>query len=251
MNNQNSQKKVAVITGGFGYVGSVIAKQLSSQGFLVALVYNTADKEKRDRVMGSLIGEGHMDYYSSLQSVTDTEELLQKIEKDMGVISVCVHTAGKKPERKKLHLTTVEDLHSQIENTIIASFVFLTACSRLLKQNQKGLLIGITTIGVIVPEATKSLGAYIPAKYAVQGMLTMLKDELAPYHVEVHSIAPGFMSGGMNSDIPQAFVKMVQSKTSHNELASADTIAKTIVDLCNKSLSCDALTIPIAPEYNL
>jgi NAD(P)-dependent dehydrogenase (short-subunit alcohol dehydrogenase family) len=251
MKNENTLKKVAVVSGGFGYVGLEIIKQLSLNNFLVAVLYNTASEEKVSTHMKELSGDGHVAYACNLNDAQSVEAVFDLIEKKQGAISLCVHSAGQKPERKKLHLTTLEELREQLENNVITSFNFLTNAAKKLKEHKAGMLVGVTTIGVIIPEATKSLGAYIPAKYAVQGMLTMLKDEMLPYGVEVYSIAPGFMSGGMNSDIPQAFVQMIQAKTVKKELASAKRIAETIINLCCKKIQSSSLTIPIAPEYNL
>lgn len=215
------------------------------------MLYNMTSPLLVEEGMKTLPGEGHKAFSCNLTDPQAATSLFSEIEREMGEVFACIHTAGQRPERKKLHLTTTEELRSQLENTTIASFNFLTNAARLLKGRGSGVLIGITTIGVVKAEATKSLGAYIPAKYAVQGMLTMLRDELAPYHVHVYSIAPGFMAGGMNKDVPQAFVEMVRVKSTSKTLASPTDIADVIASLCAKGISDydDTLTITIAPEY--
>lgn len=245
------QKKIVVISGAFGYVGLEVAKEISKIGFSVAFLYNSSPLEEVEDTIKNFPGEGHRAYKCDLSNPQEVDSVINQIEEEQGVIVIAVHAAGKKPERKKLHLTTYEELQGQLNNNVVGSFNFLTACARKLKEHKHGLLVGITTVGVIVPEATKSLGAYIPAKFAVQGMLTMLKEELAPYGVRVHSVAPGFMPDGMNADIPQAFVQMIQTKTSKKELAKANDIAKLVVDLYQNSTESDILTIPIAPEYGI
>lgn len=251
MNTENAHKKIAVVSGGFGYAGLEIIKQLALDNFSLAVLYNNTPQEKVDMYMQSLSGEGHQAYQCNLNERDDVESIFSRIEKEQGPLFLCVHTAGRKPERKKLYLTTSDELKNQLNDNVVSSFNFLTCSAKILQEHKEGMLIGITTAGVIIPEATKSLGAYIPAKYAVQGMLTMLREELAPHNVDVFSIAPGFMPGGMNSDIPEAFVQMIQNKTEKKELASAQSIAQVIVDLYRKKIRQNSLTIPIAPEYNL
>lgn len=244
-----TQKKIAVISGAFGYVGLEVAKELSAIGFSIAFLYNSTPVTEVNDIVKNFSEEEHKAYKCDLSNSQEVNLIINQIEEEQGTITVAVHAAGKKPVRKKLHLTTSEELESQLNNNVIGSFNFLTACAKKLKEHKNGLLIGITTVGVIVPEATKSLGAYIPAKFAVQGMLTMLKDELAPYNVRVHSIAPGFMPNGMNADIPKAFVEMIQTNTSTKELAKANDVAKLVVDLYQNFTKYNTLTIPIAPEY--
>ncbi len=250
MSTENNYKKIAVVSGGFGYVGLEIIKQLTASNFSVAVLYNNTSQEKVDIYMKELHGEGHRAYQCDLTNRTEVESVFLKIENEQGQIFTCIHSAGRKPERKKLSLTTNDELENQLKGNVVSSFNFLSCSTKVLQSHKEGVLIGITTAGVVIPEATKSLGAYIPAKFAVQGMLTMLKDELIPSGIKVYSIALGFMSGGMNSDIPQAFVQMIQAKSKSKEIMNADAVARTVLSLVTKD-GPDTLTITLAPEYGL
>lgn len=248
---QSTPKKVAVISGGFGYVGFATATKLAEEGYSVALLYKNTNEEEVKLKMSTLVEGGHGAYKCDLANELDVTNILDRIESEQGPISAAVHAAGQKPDRKKLFLTTQVELEVQLQNNVVASFNFLTQCAKKLKEHGEGVLIGVTTIGVLVPEATKSLGAYIPAKYAVQGMLTMLKDELHPYNVRVYSIAPGFMPEGMNADIPKAFVQMIEAKSGGKGLASAGVIADTVLSLTKGEKEADSFTVSIAPEYGM
>jgi NAD(P)-dependent dehydrogenase (short-subunit alcohol dehydrogenase family) len=249
MNTENSYKKIAVVSGGFGYVGLEIIKQLSANNFLIAALFNSTEQEKIDKCMKELHGDGHQAYKCNLEDMQSVQAVFDLIEEKQGIISVCVHAAGKKPERKKIHLTTVEEFDRQIKGNLITSFNFLTTASNKLKKHKIGMIIGITTIGVIVPDATKSLGAYIPAKYAVQGILTMLKDEMLPYGVDVYSVTPGLMPGGMNEAIPKAFIEMVREKSASKKITDAVSVARLITQLSCRGLQPNSLNVSIAPEY--
>ncbi len=246
-----TSKKVAVISGGFGYVGFVTAKRLAKAGYTIALLYKNTSKEETSTQMRDLLGGGHRAYKCDLANELDVIGTINQIEVEQGPISVAVHAAGQKPDRKKLFLTTGEELQIQLQNNVVASFNFLVQCAKKLKEQGEGVLIGVTTIGVLVPEATKSLGAYIPAKYAVHGMLTMLRDELYPFNVRVYSIAPGFMPKGMNRDIPKAFAQIIEAKSVGKSLAKAEDIADKVLALSEAPQEADSLIIPIAPEYGM
>jgi NAD(P)-dependent dehydrogenase (short-subunit alcohol dehydrogenase family) len=250
MNTTEPHKKIVVVSGGFGYVGLEIIKQLSSNNFSLAILYNNTPQEKVDTYMRSLSGDGHKAYQCNLSDRFAVDSVFSKIENEQGKIFVCIHAAGRKPERKKLYLTTNEELENHLKDNVVSSFNFLTCSAKILQGHKEGVIIGITTAGVIVPEATKSLGTYIPAKFAVQGMLTMLKDELSPFGVKVYSIAPGFMSGGMNSDIPQAFVQMIQAKSNSKEIMNATKLAQVVASLSSGEQASDSLTVVLAPEYD-
>lgn len=240
----NPYKKIAIISGASGYVGKAVAKLLHEKGFNLALISRHGISE--DYLVPK---ESYKGYSCDLSSQEEVAKMFDEIKKDFGGTDLVVHAAGLKPERKKLLLTSIDSFNAQMEQNVLASFNFLTAGGKFLQSSGGGVLAGITTIGVTRSESAKSLGAYIPAKYAVQGMLSMLKDELAP-SVRVYSLAPGFMDGGMNSSIPKAFIEIIKSKSKDHKLATGEDIANSIVELYeNTSLHINDLTIEIAPEY--
>ena len=138
-------------------------------------------------------------------------------------------------------------MDSQVEGTILTSFNILRHVAKKLQAYKEGVIIAITTAGVVIPQASQSLGAYTLAKYAVQGMLVMLKEELKNSGVRVYSVAPGFMEGGMNSDIPKAFVEIIKSKSATKKITSGEEVATKVLELCIGHE--ENLTHSIAPEY--
>lgn len=240
-------KKVIVVSGGTGYVGSLVGKVLSEAGASIALLYHASTEEKVRTTLNSFTGDTHRAYMCDLLDEGAVIKTLETVEKEQGVIYGCVHTAAGKPLRKKFIDTPNEDFDKQVNATLRTSFNLLRHVGKRLQVQREGVIIAITTAGVVVPQATVSLGAYTTAKYGVQGMLTMLKGELRNSGVRVHSVAPGFMNGGMNSDIPSAFVEMIRQKSPTKTLASGEAVALKVLTLCT---SCDdTLTHLLAPEY--
>ena len=190
----------------------------------------------------------HTSYKCDLENNKEVESTLIRIAAELGEPYAYIHAAGTGPARKKFLAVTEEDMHEQFTHTVMQSFNFFTNTAARLKTNGNGVLIGITTAGVLHSGATAGLGAYIPAKYAVQGMLTMLHNELAPHMVRVYSIAPGFMAGGMNAEIPKAFVEMIKVKSATHTITDADLVAEKIIELCDPDTTLNDFTVLIAPE---
>ncbi len=249
MNNINHMR-IAIVSGGTGYLGSAVARMLARQGMSVALLYNTAQKEKVQEILASLPGSSHKAYKGDICNYKEMQDAVDLIEKEMGEIFACIHTAGAKPQRKTLLNSSPQELEEAFLAHGIGSFIFLSVCAKILQKRKRGVIIGITTTGVVFPEATRYLGGYIPAKYALQGILTMLKEELRESCVRVYSVAPGFMEGGMNSDIPKAFVEIFRRKSKTQSLTTPEDVAKKIAYLCSDKAGADnTLTHVVAPEY--
>jgi 3-oxoacyl-[acyl-carrier protein] reductase len=244
--NKEHNKRIVVISGGAGYVGSAVAKKLREQGMVVAVLY----RKEQESTLSSLPKGEHRAFVCDITSEEEVAQTLATIEQTMGVIYACVHVAGTKPVRKQLSNTTKEEFEDAFQVNTFGAFSFLSACARILKSHKEGVMVGVTTAGVIIPEATNSLGGYLPAKYALQGMLTMFKEELRSSHIRVYSVAPGFMEEGMNSDIPKAFVQMILAKSSKKRLTTAEDVAETIAYLCSDDATKEeALTHVVAREY--
>lgn len=245
-------QKNAIVSGAFGYVGFEISKKLAQDGMRIALLYHNSTEEVIAQKLTELSGGGHRAYRCDLKNVDEVQRTIDTIEKDMGSLYACVHAAGVKPKRKQLLISSIDDLKEQLEGNVIPSFNFLSLCAKKLKEHGEGVLVGITTVGVVAPKAARSLGAYIPAKYAVQGMLTMLKEELSESSVRVYSVAPGFMHGGMNNDIPKAFADMIQEKNPAKKLTTATDVAEKIAYLCSGGANQEEdLTCIVAQENEL
>lgn len=252
MNTQNTNKRIAVISGGTGYVGFETAKKLAEDGMSVAVLYHNALVDEVNEKLTTLKGDGHKAYKCDLQSKEIVKETIESIEKEMGNIYACIHTAGVIPKPKQLHLSSVEDLREQFDVNVFGSFNFLAMCASRLKEHKRGVIIAITTANVVTQVNTKARGVYSVIKFALQGMLVALKEELSSSGVRVYSVAPGFMEGGMNKDIPKAFVEMVRQSSPTRTLTDGEQVAKKIVYLCSDdAMNEKELTFLLAPETDV
>ena len=248
---KSANRRSAVVSGAMGYVGKATATRLARDGMSVALLFHASAENETADFIETLEGTGHHAYACNLENSSEVARTLDRIEKEMGVPCACVHAAGIKPDRKSLLDTTAEEFEHQVKTNVIGSFNFLTQCGKRLQKRKNGVLVGITTVGIVSPQFGRSLGGYIPAKWAVQGMLSMLKEELKPSGIRVYSVAPGFMAGGMNIAIPEAFKEIARRKNKSNRITSDIDIAAKISYLCSDAAKDeDKLTHVVAEEYD-
>lgn len=244
------QKRIAVISGASGYLGFEVAKMLARDGLCIAMLYLAKTEKEISFMLEALEGDGHRAFLCDITDESATKEIIEVIDREMGSIFACVHAAGAKPQRKNLLSVTLGELEEAFRVNTLGGFNFLLSCARVLQSHKQGVIVGITTVGVVIPEATHSLGGYIPAKYALQGILAMLKEELKGSGVAVYSVAPGFMEGGMNSDIPKAFVEIFRRKSKTQTLTTPEDVARKISHLCGSGTNAnDTLTHVVAKEY--
>lgn len=205
----NTQSKVAVVTGAGGTLCSEMARNLASQGYKVALLGRTLEKLK---VVEEQIKEQGGIAISIAVDVSDTESVTEAnntIKKELGICSVLINGAG--GNQMEALTNTVEfqeeelngtdgvkgffnlnmDVFQNVINvntmgTVIPSYVF----GKDMAGQKSGVIINIASMNSYRP-LTK-VGAYGMAKAGIANFTQWLATYLAPANVRVNAIAPGF-----------------------------------------------------------
>lgn len=232
----NTSQKVVVVSGGAGYVGSAIVRRLEQEGFTVAALYRHEVPQN-----------GHP-YQCDLSNTGAVTATFDTLERELGPLYAGVHAAGSLPLPKQLSQLSSAELREQFDKDVFTGFAFLSECARRLKGHDTGVLVGITTAGVATSVNTKARGAYSPVKFALQGMLVALREELASSGIRVYSVAPGVMEGGLNKGTPKAFLDMVRALIPSKTLATVDDVALKVSGLLSEGNTETELTILVAPE---
>lgn len=213
--------KLALITGGRGYIGSAIALRFAQRGYVpVAL----------SRALGiDVTDEGSL------------EDAVARAVSEHGPIYACVHAAAAPLERKPLLTVDPRSFDAALATAARGAYLLARAARPHLAPT--AAFIGITTEAIESGEPAAGSGAYIAAKYALRGVLRSLAAELP----RVYAVAPGFLPGGLNSDIPQAAREMLARK--YNSPTPED-IAALIVELCEGSPIPSGMSVKADRSYD-
>lgn len=205
----NTQSKVAVVTGAGGTLCSEMARNLASQGYKVALLGRTLEKlklvEEQIKAQGGTAISIAVDV-SNTESVTEANNI---VKKELGICSVLINGAG--GNQMEALTNTVEfqedelngtdgvkgffnlnmDVFQSVINintmgTVIPSYVF----GKDMAGQKSGVIINIASMNSYRP-LTK-VGAYGMAKAGIANFTQWLATYLAPANVRVNAIAPGF-----------------------------------------------------------
>ncbi|MEM9830359.1 MAG: SDR family NAD(P)-dependent oxidoreductase [Bacteroidota bacterium] len=204
-----SDHKVAVVTGAGGTLCSAMAKDLANQGYRVALVGRTLEKLK---VVEEEIRTKDQIAISVTADVADEAAVRQardKITQELGACSVLINGAGGNQnaaltnipaydERELLDDDSVKGFfnldmsvfQSVIDintmGTVVPCFVF----GRDMARQKQGNIINFASMTSYRP-ITK-VAAYAMAKNGIVSFTQWLAAYLAPANIRVNAIAPGF-----------------------------------------------------------
>jgi len=216
MDTKNSTTPLAIVSGGTGYLGTVIVAELAAAGWdVVSLSRNTSDASAGV-------------YTCDITDERAVHTTLAEIVATRGPISACIHAASPLLERIPILSVSTSAFDSAMDTAVRGAFLLAkeTAQHRL----SNAAFIGITT-QAIEPGVVQPFGAYIPAKYALRGLLRALSAEGEQGGLRVYAVAPGFLPGGLNDDLPKQMQDFFARKSGTNA-ESPQEIAALVRKLC-------------------
>ncbi len=195
-------QKVALVTGASGALGHAIAARLAKDGYALALHYHSRPEgadELREEL--SKLGARAMGVQADVCDEAEVQRMVQKVEAELGPVSVLVNNAGLVRDRSILKLT-VEDWDIVLDTNLKGTFLATKAVVGGMRQRKQGRIINISSI----VGAMGNFGQvnYAASKAGLIGMTKALAKEIARDQVTVNAICPGFMDTPMVRGVPEA-----------------------------------------------
>ena len=187
------QDRVVLITGASDGIGKAVAIAAAAHGARVIL--HGRNVKRLEAVYDSIVAAGWprpsilpLDFEKA--GPADYEALVAGIEKEFGRLDGLLHNAGMLGERASIeHYDVAKWMRTLHVNTNVP-FILTQLCLPLLKLSADPSII-FTSSGV-VPRPRAYWGAYLVSKWASEGLMRMLADELETSPaMRVNSLNPG------------------------------------------------------------
>ena len=190
--------KVALVTGGAYGIGFAIAEALAGAGAKIA--FNCRSQSNLDKALADYVAKG-IDAKGYIADVTDeaqVQELVKKIEADLGGVDILVNNAGVTRDGLMLSMKD-EDYDAVLDINLKGAFHMIRACYRDFMRKKYGKIINISSIAGLVGNAGQT--NYAASKAGLIGMSKSVAKELGSRGVCCNCIAPGFIETDMTKDI--------------------------------------------------
>jgi 3-oxoacyl-[acyl-carrier protein] reductase len=179
--------RTALVTGGTGGMGRVIASRLAADGYDVAIAY-TGNVDLADATVGEIKERGRLGaaFAADVADETSVSALFDAVDGQFGHLDVVVHTAGiNRPGAvADLDLADFDAIHRV---NVRGTFVVDQQAARRLRAG--GSIVNVSTS--MVRFAPPGLSAYAASKAAVDALTRILAKELRGRDITVNAVAPG------------------------------------------------------------
>ncbi len=198
-------KKIALITGGAGVLGSNFANVLAQQGVIVGIVSQSI--EKANNAVQNIENNGGKAF--AVQANVLNKEELEKardfIVEKYGRLDILINAAGGNmpgatisPDQAIFDIK-VDDLQKVVDLNIIGTMLPSQVFSELFAKQKSGNIINISSASAQRP-LTRVVG-YSASKAAIDNFTQWMAVELAQKYgegIRVNAISPGFFIGEQN-----------------------------------------------------
>lgn len=189
--NFSLEGKIALVTGASYGIGFAIAKGMAACG--ATIVFNDIKQELVDKGLAAYKEEG-IEAHGYVCDVTDenaVNELVAKIEKEVGVIDILVNNAGIIKRIPMLEMSAA-DFRAVIDVDLNAPFIVSKAVIPSMIKKGHGKIINICSMMSELGRETVS--AYAAAKGGLKMLTRNICSEYGKYNIQCNGIGPGYIA---------------------------------------------------------
>lgn len=183
--------KVALITGASYGIGFAIATAYAEAG--ATIVFNDIKQELVDKGLAAYEEKGIKahGYVCDVTNEEQVNEMVAKIEKEVGVIDILVNNAGI-IKRIPMHEMEAKDFRQVIDIDLNGPFIVSKAVLPSMMKKRSGKIINICSM--MSEFGRETVSAYAAAKGGLKMLTKNIASEYGEYNIQCNGIGPGYIA---------------------------------------------------------
>ena len=221
----DSKKRVALVTGATGGLGTAMCKELHNNGLTV--IANYRNQEKADAWQTKMKGEG-FDIQMAEGDVCDFDsvtKMIAQIEADHGGVDVLVNNAGITRDGRFSRMSK-ENWDAVINTNLNSVFNCTRQVIEGMIERTYGRIINISSVNG--QRGQFGQANYSAAKAGMHGFTKTLAMEVAKYGVTVNTISPGYIGTDMVMAVPEKVRDQIVAQIPMGRLGGTHEVAHLV-----------------------
>ncbi|MFP8965920.1 acetoacetyl-CoA reductase [Pokkaliibacter sp. CJK22405] len=227
-------KRIALVTGGTGGIGSAICQELAKQGYQVVAGYNNGGKHEKAQAWQAEMREKGLDIgiaYGDVTKYDSCERCIKEIEEVYGAsVSILVNNAGitRDGQFKKM---SWEQWNEVLRANLDSMFNMTRLVINPMIEQGWGRVVNISSINAQKGQFGQT--NYSAAKAGIHGFTKALAQEVARKGVTVNTVSPGYVLTPMVEKIAPEILEKIQGDIPVGRLGTPEEIGFAVAYLCN------------------
>ncbi len=228
--------RVAAVIGGTGVLGGAIAHGLGAAGADIAVLGRSEDRASSRVSALEAAGVRAIGVTLDATDPASVERACDQIQSQLGSVDILVNAPGVNSSTPFLELT-LEEWHQLLDSNLTSVFVACQVFGRAMIGNGRGGSIINISSASSGPPLSRVL-TYSVAKAGLNNLTQYLARELAPHHIRVNAIAPGFFPAEQNRKLlDEERLRAIMTHTPAGRLGDPHELVGTAVWLASDAAS--------------
>ena len=226
-------KRVALVTGGVGGIGTAVCKRLAADGHFVVANYAIAGSEQRWQKAMAAAGLNGAQSALAFGDVTDFKamgEMVAKIKSEHGPVAILVNCAGITRD-STFRKMTPEQWHAVLSTNLDSVFNVTRHVIDDMLESGWGRIVNISSVNAVRGQFGQT--NYAAAKAGILGFTKSLAQEVVKKGVTVNAISPGYVQTDMVMAIREDVRQQIVAQIPAGRLAMPEEVADAVAFLAS------------------
>ena len=221
-------KRIALVTGGTGGIGTSICKQLHDDGYQVIAGYYSGGNHAKAQTWQDQMNLDGYDIalaYGNIRDFSSCEACIDGIRKDFGVVDVLVNNGGITRDTT-LRKMTPEDWDDVIATNLTSVFYMTRLVVNDMIKQKSGRIINISSING--EKGQFGQANYSAAKAGMYGFTKAVAQEVASKGITVNTVSPGYVATSMIMDVAEEIREQIREGIPVGRFGKPEEIANVV-----------------------
>jgi NAD(P)-dependent dehydrogenase (short-subunit alcohol dehydrogenase family) len=225
--------KVAYIPGGYGGIGTAIARGLADQGAAVAISGRDGGRASALASELASAGDGALGFGSDMHSVADIRDGVDHVVRELRAVDILVNCVGIQREESLLDVTEEAFDELYTVNLKAAMFLAQAVAAQQIRAADGGRQVHLLSVRSHLGLRGRGYSAYSSTKGGLGLLVKQHAAELAPHGITVNGVGPTFVRTELVRDYlaDDTFRTGLESRIPLGRIAEPQDVAGPVIFL--------------------